>query len=127
MLRFFRDLSESRSELLHRSRFDRSGTPCSPPSRRHGRHLVPFRPGEWGSGLLTEVIVPQRDPRFRLQLVQSSSGSLPQAPSCPSFHAAAASWSSVSNEWHSEILRRSGFSGAATLLPGGRGILDSFH
>ena len=53
MLRFFRDLSESRSELLHRSGFD----------------LVPLHPGEWGSGLLTEVIAPQRDPRFQLQLI----------------------------------------------------------
>ena len=47
------------------------------------RHLVPSRPGEWGSGLLTKVIAPQRDPRLQLQLIQSSSGSLPQAPSCP--------------------------------------------
>jgi hypothetical protein len=30
-------------------------------------------------------------------------------------------------EWHSEILRRSGFSGAATLLPGGDGILSIFY
>ena len=46
----------------------------------------------------------------------------------PSFQAAAAASWSVSTEWHnSEILRRSGFSGAATLLPGGGGILDSFH
>ena len=36
MLRFFRNLSENRSELLRRSGFGHSGTPCSSPSRRRG-------------------------------------------------------------------------------------------
>ena len=36
MLRFFGNLSEYQSELLRRSGFIGSGTPCSPPSRRRG-------------------------------------------------------------------------------------------
>ncbi len=55
--------------------------PLVPAARR--RHLFPSRPGEWGSGLLTGVIAPQRDPRLQVQLIQSRSGSLPQTPSCP--------------------------------------------
>ena len=41
MLRFFRYLSEYRSELLRRNGFGHSGTPSSPPSRRRGCILFP--------------------------------------------------------------------------------------
>ena len=47
MLRFFRNLSEYRSELLRRSGFGHSGTPCSPPSRRRGGPSPSRRVGEW--------------------------------------------------------------------------------
>ena len=58
------------------------------------RHLVPLRPGEWGSGLLTEVIDPQRDPRLQLQLIRLSSTSSVLSPSSL---AAAVSWASPMN------------------------------
>ena len=57
-----------------------SGTPCSPPSRRRGGGIL--SPSVQATGGV-KVIAQQRDPRLQLQLIQSSSGSLPQAPSCP--------------------------------------------
>ena len=51
------------------------GYPLFPSFQAARRHLVPSRPGEWGSGLFTGVIAPQRDPRLQIQLIQSIRGS----------------------------------------------------
>ena len=80
------------------------------------RHLVP---PEWGSGLLTEVIAPQRDPRLQLQLqAKKWEGGIlteviePQLDPPTSSNPAAALFHKLR---------------LFPLLPGSGGILDLFH